>query len=450
MNLVNKLKQEFNNSSDLIIRQLDKIYVIYLESICDSNKINFYILRNISQKNIISGPNTIIIKEFKDIIFYLVNGFTIVIKDKIYAVETRGNIIRSVEKPDSEPSVYGPKDAFNENIQINLGLIKRRIKSTNLINDDYFIGTKTKTKVSIIYLKDIVQEKMINKIKKEIASINKDSIISIGNLKQLLGKENRSFLPTIMESERPDNACTSLLEGKIIILCDNSPFCLILPAFFSDFINPVVDNYGKNININFLKILRFICLIFTIIAPALYISLINFDQELVPITLLRNFAIQRNDVAFPSWIEALIMLIVCGILKESDMRFPSSYGSAISIVGALILGEAAVSAGLISPIMIIVVSLAFISSLVFTDQELVNGLRYYRFLFLLLSSLFGLIGLVMGIFILLIHVSGLEVLGKSYAFPVAPFSKTYFNKTIFKKPSKKDYKKDTMLIKGDN
>lgn len=434
MNILNKLKKDFNNSSDLIIKQLNNIYVIYLESISDSDKVNLYILQNITQgnkKEFISGPNTIMVNKYDDIKFYLLNGFSIVINKNIYAVETRGNIIRGVEKPDSEPSVSGPKDAFNENIQINLGLIKRRIKSEKLINLDYFIGNKTKTKVSLLYIEDKCDKKQLNKVNKKLASINKD-IISIGNIKQLLSKENRSFLPTIQESERPDNAVYNLLEGKIVILCDNSPFVLILPAYFSDFINPVVDNYGKNININFLKILRFICLIYTIIAPALYIALINYNPETIPLSLIVNIAKQRISVPFPSYIECILMLLLCGVLKESDMRFPSSYGSAISIVGALILGEASVSAGLISPIMIIVAASTFITSLVFTDQEMVNGLRFYRFLLLILSSFFGLYGLNIGIFLFLIHLSGLKVLDKSYTFPIAPFSKKYFNKIILK------------------
>ena len=459
MNLIKKLKKDFNESSDLIVKQLDNIYVIYLESICDSDKINFYILQNIPQSknnkdNIISGPNTTILNDYNDIKFYLINGFSIVISNKIYAVETRGNLIRGVEKPDAEPAVYGPKDAFNENIQMNLGLIKRRIKTEKLINDDFFIGKYTKTKVSVLYIDDIADKKIVNIIKNKLKNISIDSIISIGNIKQLLGKENRSTLPTIQESERPDTASYALMEGKIVIICDNSPFVLILPAFFNDFINPVVDNYSKSININFLKILRFFCLIYTIFAPAFYIALINYNIETIPLSLMINIAMQRDGVPFPSYIECIIMLILCGILKESDMRFPSSYGSSISIVGALILGEAAVSAGLISPIMIIITASTFITSLIFTDQELVNGLRYYRFIILLLSSFLGLLGFNIGLLIFLIHISGMKVLGKTYTFPISPFSKIYFKKILFKSSIRNNSKRDPNIskniIKGQN
>ena len=453
MNIVNKLQKDFFNSSDLIIKSLDNIYVIYLESICDSDKVNFYILQNIPQgenKNFISGPNTTILTNYNDIKFYLLNGFTIVLSDNIYAVETRGNIIRSVEKPDTEPAINGPKDAFNENIQTNLGLIKKRIKTEKLINIDYFLGKSTKTKVSLLYINNLCDKNIINKVKKRLNKINNDSIVSIGNIKQLLGEENRSLFPTIQETERPDTAVYNLLEGKIIIICDNSPFALILPAFLSDFINPTVDNYNKSISINFLKVLRFFCLIYTILAPAFYIALINYNHESIPLSLIVNISKQRISVPFPSYIECILMLILCGVLKESDMRFPSNYGSAISIVGALILGDAAVSAGLISPIMIIVAASTFICSLVFSDQELVNGLRYIRFFLLLLASFLGLYGLNIGLIIVLIHICSLKVLDKSYTFPISPFSKIYFNKVLFKNITKKMNKKDPTLVKETN
>jgi len=435
MDIINKIKNNYNNSSDLIIKKIKKIYIVYLESLCDISKINDLIIKNYELKNDVISPKTTLIKQ-KDIDTYLLNGFTIIIKeDMIYTVETKANLIRSVDKAETEVALFGPKDSFNESIENNLGLIKRRIKNNKLINDDYFIGENTKTKVSLLYIKDLCDDKIINKIKNKLSMINND-IISIGNLKQLLSKENRSFLPTMIESERPDSACLALLSNKAIILCDNSPFCLILPSFFTDFINPSVDNYDKNISINFIKILRFFCLLFTLLAPSLYIALINYNIETLPISLLINFSNQRKSVPFPSYIEAFIMLILCGILKESDMRFSSSYGSSISIVGALILGDAAVSAGLISPIMIIIISFTFISSLVFSDMEFVNGLRIYRFIILFLSTILGLYGFMLGFIILITNICSIKVLNTNYSYPLSPWNKNYFNKTLFKKPNK--------------
>ena len=449
MKLIDNIKSSFNNSSDLKIKKVKNTYIIFINSICNLSVINDFIIKNIlnnSNVNDYIGPSSKKIND-KEIIYYLLNGYTIIIKRNIYAIETKGNLIRSIEKPSVETDMYGPKDSFNESIENNIGLIKRRIKTPYLINDDFVIGTISKTNICILYLKDITDINLVNKVKNQINHINIDSILSVGNIKQLLSKENRTFLPTIQETERPDLACNSLIEGKIILLMDNSPFAIIMPSFFVDFLNPQVDNYFKNININLIKIIRYLCLIITLIAPALYISLVNYNIESIPTDLLISFASQRKDVPFPNAIEAFIMLIIGSILKESDIRFPSTYGSSVSIVGALILGNAAVAAGLISPIMIIVIAITFISSMVFTDPEMVNSLRYYRFLWLMLASLFGIYGLFLGIFIFLIHISDLLVLGKPYTYPLAPFDYNYLKKTLIRGTFENNKYRSKLLVK---
>ena len=452
MKLINDIKKHFNNSSDLKIKRVKNTYLIFINSICNIASINEFIIKNIINNNINInkniGPNS---KEINndEIINYLLNGFTIIINKKIYAIETRGNLIRSIEKPSVETDMYGPKDSFNENIENNLGLIKRRIKTPNLINEDLTIGSISKTNLSILYLKDITDINLVKQIKNKLKNVEIDAILSIGNIKQLLSKENRTPLPTIQETERPDVACNALIEGKIIILLDNSPFAIIMPSFLVDFLNPQVDNYFKNININLIKIIRYFCLIITLILPALYVALINYNHESIPTDLLVSFASQRINVPFPTAIEAFIMLIAGSILRESDLRFPSSYGSSVSIVGALVLGNSAVSAGLISPIMIIVIAITFISSMIFTDQEMVNSLRHYRFLWLVLASIFGVYGLFIGIIIFLIHISNIKVLGKPYTYPLSPFDVTYIKKTLFRNTRINDKYRSKLLVKNN-
>lgn len=455
MKLDSMLRKEFNNSSDLVIHNIKNIQVIYLQSLSDANKINDYILKNISLvknikdlESVLAGPNLKKIN-LNEVLTYLYNGFTIVENKKIYAIETKGNLVRSIEKPTAETDIYGPKDSFTESIQTNLGLIKRRIKTSKLINDDYVVGRITKTSVSILKLKGITDSDVVNKVASKIVNLDIDGSIAIGELKQLLGKENRTTLPTIMQTERPDLTVKALMEGKIVIIMDNAPFALIMPTFLIDYINPQGDNYLKNINANFLKVIRFICLIITLIAPAFYIAYINYNQESVPLKLLTSFATQRKDVPFPAAMEAIFMLIAGSILRESDIRFPSLYGSSVSVVGALILGNAAVAAGLVSPIMIIVIALTFISSMVFTDAEIINSLRYHRFLWTILAGLFGIYGLFLGIISFFIHICGLEVLGKPYTYPVAPFDIVYFKKTLFRGTRKNDNKRSSLLVKDN-
>ena len=203
MKLSTKLKLKFQNSSDLIIKTINNTDIIFLESLCSSDKINEYILKTLTlnrekklNASLIAGPNIKEVINIEDATTYLLNGFTLVSKDKTYAVETKGNLVRSVQSPTAEPDINGPKDSFNESIQTNLGLIKRRIKSSDLINDDLTIGKITKTKVSILYLESIAEKQIVNQVKDKLNAINIDGILDMGNLKQLLCGENRSIFPT--------------------------------------------------------------------------------------------------------------------------------------------------------------------------------------------------------------------------------------------------------------
>lgn len=451
--LLKEIKEEFKNSSDLIIKTIKDIDVIFLESLCSSDKINEYILKvlSLSKKkikdlnNILVGPNTKEIKSKSEITNLLLNGFTIVLSNNWYAVETKGDLVRSVTEPTTESDLHGPKDSFNESIQTNLGLIKRRIKSPDLVNIDMNIGLYSKTKVSIIYISSIAEVSLINKVKNKLNQINIDGILDAGNIKQLIGQENRSAFPTSQLTERPDKAAADLLEGKIIILVDASPLAISLPSFLVDFINPSVDTYSKNININFVKFLRFLCFFVTLFLPGFYIALISYNQGSIPLNLLINFAMQRSSVPIPSIVECLVILTLCAILRESDIRFPTNYGSSISIMGALVMGDAAVAAGIVSPIMIIVVAITYITSMVFTDVEFINSFRHIRFLTIFLVSILGLFGFYMAIFTTLIHLCSLTSLDRPYTYPLAPFDKVYFNKTVFRSTKKSDKYRSRLL-----
>lgn len=459
--IVSQIKKDFNQISDLKVKSykgnlFSNIYIIYLQSICSSNKINDYVLKNLSLltsfnknldnlENALAGPNTVLNITEKDIEFYLTNGFTLVIfKNKIYAIETKGELSRNIDTANIEQTIKGPQDAFTENIEANIGQIKRRIKSSNLKNIDLYIGRSTKTKISINYMDNIADLKNLNYILTKLEKIDVDGILDSSIIAHYIDGENKSMFPTIKQTERPDIVVKALLDGKIIIVVDTSPFILILPAYFIDFVNPISDNYTKSINVKFLKFLRLVCFGLSMLTPAIYLSLINYNQETIPTTLLINFATQRINLPFPTIFEALIMLLICEILRESDIRFPSSFGSSISVLGALILGEAAVSAGIVSPIMIIIISLTFISSLLFTELEISNALRNYRFLFLLFAAVLGLYGVFLCTIIFLTNILSIKTINKPYFAPIMPFDKTYFDETVNKMPNKEQQKRSIL------
>lgn len=463
--IVKRVQDEFKKNPDLITKEIpismfDSIWCIFLETVSGSDKVNDYILKSliankekINKNNLdsfLAGPNTTQILEVDQIEFYLTNGFTVIIlKDQIFAIETKADLTRSINISDVEPSINGPKDAFVENYQTNIGLIKRRLKSCSLKIENRIVGRKTSTQVGVLYFDDIADKGLVKNILERIDAIDIDGILDASSLAFLLDGENKSVYPTVYQTERPDIVAMALLEGKVVIMTDTSPFALILPSYLIDYINPNFDNYNKSVNVNFIKILRIISFFITIATPALYVALINFNQEAIPTTLLINFAVQRDGVPFPAVIETVIMLFICEILRESDLRFPSSYGSAISVLGAIIIGEASVSAGIVTPIMIIIVAITFISNLIFTNTELNNAIRFFRVIFTIGAALFGLYGLMLAFLFFFIYTLNTTSFNHLYFAPFAPFDKSYFNDTVVKQPLRKDTKRSRLFVKDN-
>ena len=307
----------------------------------------------------------------------------------------------------------------------------------HLKNKDILIGRYTKNTASVLYIETIAEEKIYNEIIEKLEAIDRDGVNDVTQLKKYLGDKTKNAFPAFKVTERPDVVAASLLEGKIVVILDNSSNALILPSFLADFINPIADHYEKAININFLKILRFLCFFLAILTPAIYVAITTYNQETIPTTILINFQEQRSKVPFPAVVECIVTLIICEILRESDIRFPSSYGSATSILGALVLGEAAVSAGIVSPIMIIIVAITFISSLIFTDLEIINSIRHWRFLFLFVAAIYGIFGIGICFIALITSLTSQEVFNKPYFYPLSPFDLTYIKQTLFKMKTKK-------------
>lgn len=398
---VEYLKNTFKGNEDFILREInipkgEKLYVVFFESLCNSLAIYNFVMKNVDNylvfhkkikriEDALGSPKLIKVPSSESIFYFLENGFCVIFyKNQKYAVEVKAEIDRGITIAQTEPNMYGPKDSFCENYQKNLGVLKRRIKNKNLKTENIDQGIYTKTRVSILYIEDLVDKGKLEKIKNQLNKNSDKEIIDSFDMTSIL-KKNKVF-PTILKTEKPSFAAQFLLKGYVVILVDNTPFVLVMDAKLDDFISYSTTD-------KFVKILRYICFFITVLTPGLYIALINFNPEIIPIKLLINFAEQRASVPFPALIEALLMLLTTEILREADIRFPNSYGSAASILGALILGEAAVNAGFVSPIMIIVVALTFITNLIFTEIKLVSAIRIMRISFLLIASFLGLYGL---------------------------------------------------------
>lgn len=426
----------YDSFKDLIHKEIQinntRINIYCIETITDSKSINDFILRKIDYLNkensiyeyLYNNLPCINIKKIKKLEcnYYLVNGYTIIdINNNYLAVETINMPERSVTTSEYEKSITGPKDSFTEHFNTNVGLIRKRIKDINLKLEDITIGKYTNTKVGIMYINGICKQELKNKIIDKLKRINTDGIIDSSYLIKYLSN-NSNLFPTIKRTERPDLVSQSLLEGKVIIMMDNSPDILILPTFFIDYFHMSDDYYQKSFNTTFIRIIRLLAFIIAIILPSYYVAITTFNVDLIPISLLVNFIAQRNSVPFPAFLEAFIMILSFEILRESDVRVPSSGGTAISILGGLVLGDAAVSAGIISPIMIIVVALSAISSLVFQSIEVVNAIRFWRTILIILASIMGLYGIALGIILIINNISNTKSIDEDYLFPFAPFN----------------------------
>lgn len=440
--MIEKLKNDTNQASDIIYKNIkidnQTITIIYSEVLTNSDSINEIILKNISkiieenlwnQKDLFSylynnipSNNRVIISNYQDFLSKLWNGYTIIyISEKeIFALETKANLDRGIDTVESELSIRGPKDSFTENFNKNLGLIRRRIKSEHLWINDLIIGRQTKTKVGIVYMKNIVEDELINNVISKLKKINIDGILDSGYLKKYLVEKNSVF-PTIITTERPDLVSMALLEGKCIIIVDNSPYVLIIPCFFIDLFHNPDDYYQKAISISFIRIVRLLAFFISIFIPAYYIAITTHNHDSVTTDLLLDFLVQRSTVPFPALVEGLIMAISFEILRESDMRMASTMGTAVSILGGLVLGDAAVQAGIISPIMIIVVAISAISGLVFTSVELTSAIRFWRIILMIFAAFLGIYGIFLGFILLITKLASIDSFDKPYLAPFSPF-----------------------------
>ena len=463
--IINKLKEETNNSSYIVYREKYinniKIDIIYNEVLTDQDKMSNFIYRSLDHiekiyqekellydviKNNISNIKIKEINNYQDICKYLNNGFVILLIEDDYslALEVKRNLTRSIEKPMTETTIRGAMDSFTENIETNIGLIKRRLKTNKLWNEDMELGKYTKNKISILTIKGLTDSKIKDNIINKLNSLEIDGVTDTGTLKHLIENETKTIFPTSITTERPDKVVSSLLRGKTVIIIDNCPFVLIMPVDINDFFLSQDDKDSNYINNSLTRILRYLAFSITVLTPGIYIALTTFNQEMIPLELLTSFASQRSTVPFPAFFEALLMFVSFEILRESDYRFPNVSNSALSIVGALILGEAAVNAGIVSPIMIIIVAITAISALVIVEPELSNAVKWYRILFMLGGTTIGIFGIFIVFIIFTTNLCSINSYGKSFTMPFTPINSDIKN-SIIKFPLLKRNKRNKYL-----
>ncbi|GIO43940.1 spore germination protein [Paenibacillus apis] len=328
---------------------------------------------------------------------------------------------RSIEEPAAEPTIRGARDGFTESMQTNMTLIRRRLATPDLKVEAISTGRVTKTDIMLVYLESIIMPGLREEARQRISRIDIDAIVESGCLEELICDNAFSVFPQLINTERPDRVVTALLEGRLAIVVDNTPFVLIAPSTFADSLHAAEDDYQNYLFASFARLLRFFLSLCALLLPSLYISLITFHQEMMPSDLLLGIAASREAVPFPTLVEALLMEITFEGLREAGIRLPKPVGQAVSIVGALVIGQAAVQAGIVSATLVIIVSFTGIASFIFPIYSQGLAFRLLRFPMMLLAAVLGLYGIFLGLLLLLIHLMKLRSFGVPYFAPIMPF-----------------------------
>src|SRR5699024_6836521 len=353
-----------------------------------------------------------------------------------YTMSTAKYQARSIENPENEISLLGPKEGFSETIETNINLIRKTCKSKDLIFETADISSRTHNQVSLVYFKDLANEEILATVKKRLQEIDVGALGTLSLLRQNIEDHPYSLFPTISQTERPDRAINYLNNGHIVLLMENSPSSLILPSSFWSFLHGPDDSYLKLVFGNFTRILRFFSLFMTLFASAFYVAVSSYHAEMIPPDLLLAIASTREKVPFPAFIETLLMEFSFELIREAGLRVPIPIGPTIGIVGAIILGQAATEANIVSPIVIIVVALSGLCSFVIGDIELNYTIRILRVFFIIAAGTFGIYGMAILFSILLIYLASMKTFGIPYLAPITPKyqgAKSTIIRTLLKK-----------------
>ncbi|MGG0412671.1 spore germination protein [Peribacillus simplex] len=475
------IKKTLGNSSDIVIRDFQagkngeiKLGIVYTDGLTDSASIQDFILDTLmveirnSDLNVADlNPSDcfemiksrtlplggiVEITDFQKLFHHVLSGDTMLLMDGSptgIALSSRDWVDRGVQEPSSQTVVRGPKDGFTETLRTNTALIRRRIKDPNLWLETKQIGEKTQTDVAIMYLKGVANDKTVSELQSRLNRINIDAILESGYIEELIQDEVYTPFPTVYNTERPDAVASAILEGRIAILVDGTPFILIVPALMVHFFQSSEDYYQRADIATLIRVLRYLSFFLALLTPSIYVAVSTFHQEMLPTPLLISLSSQREGVPFPAFVEAMMMEVVFEILREAGVRMPRAVGSSISIVGALVIGQAAVEAGFVSATMVIIVSLTAISSFVFPSNSMAMAFRMLRFLFMILAATFGLYGIILGLIVMVLHLNSIRSFGLPYLAPNAPFILQDQKDNIIRMPHWSLLKRPRLISKND-
>lgn len=440
------LKAIFGPTCDLEIQEIFMLQtrgvLIYLKSMVNIDEVSNKVLQPLSQlnqaekndgnkmefddvrKRIWSGLSFQAKADYQQIAKDLLNGYILIMVNRNmqgYLFSMGNTDYRSITEPTTQTVIRGPKDSFNESLQTGMTLIRRRIRNPRLQFEELTVGAESRTTIALGYMKGVVDEGIVAEVRKRIKKVNMNAVFDSGNIDEAIADETFTPFPLIFNTERPDVVAAGIIEGKVAILVDGSPFVLLAPTVLTDFFQSAEDYYHSFLIGSFMRIVRYVSFMVAMVFPSLYVALVTFHHELIPTDLLISLQAQRQGVPFPAVIEIILMEFTFEVLREAGVRMPRAVGQTVSIVGALVLGQAVVEAGLVSNVLVIVVAFTAIASFVSPIYNFSTPTRLLRFLFILAASVLGLYGVLLSLILMVAHLVSLRSFGVPYLAPVAPF-----------------------------
>lgn len=455
-----QLSQLLGQSTDLVSKRLQlgehtELIVFYIDGLIDNQLLHNSILYSLQEgricdlleeedperkiellsKRVLLAGDVMVVRDYAPFVHDLLSGNVMIMVEGSAAalrIALPGWEDRNVSEPSSQSVVRGPMEGFTENLRTNTALIRRKIKDSQLWLETMQIGRVTQTSVSIMYLKHIANPDLVAEVKRRLNAIDTDSILESGYIEEFIQDTAVTPFPTIYNSDRPDTIAGGVLEGKVAILVDGTPFVLLAPTVFVSFFQSAEDYYQRADISTLLRGIRFLAFFLTMFAPAFYVAITTYHQEMIPTNLVISLAAQRETVPFPAFVEAVIMELTYEILREAGVRIPKNVGQAVSIVGTLVIGQAAVAAGFISSAMVIIVSITAISSFVIPEAGMSVAARIMRFVMIGLAGFMGLFGILCGVFMLVLHLVSLRSFGVPYLSPIGPYIREDLKDSIFR------------------
>ncbi len=432
------MEKIFADCSDLITRAIplangEKVFIYYFVGAINEELLESSVIRPLTSSNeeleledlryCIYSADTNELKSWKEVVNAILDSSVICHKSRGYPIQIAisSQQKRALEEPSTEYQVYGPKVGFIEDMTSNLALMRQLIKDPRLKTKVYTVGTITHTNVSVMYFEGAAEQSMLEELERRIESVGIDNLLNIGQLNKQIVNAPLSVFPQVLLTERPDQVAFALTEGKVALFLDNSGQATIIPVSVFDFYLPSGDRSFSSVwTIAFVRAIRLFCMIIATAIPALYVALVAFHPELIPQTLAFAIAESRAQIPFPASAEAFMMMLALDILVEASIRLPSFVGQTIGIVGGLIIGTAAVEAGLVSSLMVIVIALTAIASFVSPSWDFVASLRTVRYGLLIIASTFGLFGFALGFCVIFIHICHINSFSRPYVSPAMP------------------------------